>query len=55
MEETGVALLDVAGKHDAIHGGLDGGIGELLLELAQRGLGLGHLGLGLMQPGGCRR
>ena len=48
----GVAKLDVAGEDDAVHGGLDGGVAELLLELLKGGFGLGDLGLGLMEFGG---
>ena len=36
----GVAFFDVAGEDDAVHWGGDGGVGELLLKLLERGLGL---------------
>ena len=48
----GVTEFDVAGEDDAVHGRDDGGVGELLFELFERGLGLLDLGLRLMEFGG---
>ena len=47
----GVAEFDVAGEDDAVHGGGDGGVAELLFKLLERGLGLLYLGLGLVEFG----
>src|SRR5437588_621553 len=48
---NGVADLDVAGEDGAIHGRCDGGVGELLFKLLERGLTLGNLRLGLVELG----
>ncbi len=51
----GVADLDVAGEDDAVDGRGDGGVGELLFELLEGGLGLLDLGFGSGGAWRCRR
>lgn len=47
-----VAFFHVAGEDDSVHGRGDGGVGELLFELLERGFGLCDLRFGLMELGG---
>ena len=47
----GVTFFDVAGEDDAVHGGLDDGVGELLLKLLEGSQGLLGLGVGLTEAG----